>query len=68
MFRFLYVALGQIITYGFIISFLSIVLALPFLAKPSWWDYQIHNIKVSKYCVVLLAVIITFTTTNVTIQ
>lgn len=68
MLRFLYVSLGQIITYGFIISFLSMVLALPFLVKPDWWNYQIYNIKIAKYCIILLAMILTLTTTNVTIQ
>lgn len=68
MFRFLYVLLGQIITYSFIISFFSMVLALPFLLKPNWWNCQIYNIKIMKYCVIVLAMVITMATTSVTIK
>mgnify|MGYP000014046591 FL=1 len=68
MYRFLYVSLGQIITYSFIVSFLSMILATPFLLKPSLWEVRIRNIKVIKYCIVLVAIVITMTTINVIIK
>ena len=68
MYRFLYVSLGQIITYSFIISFLSMILATPFLFKPNLWEVRIYNIKIIKYCIVLVAIVATMTITNVTIK
>ena len=68
MYRFLYVSLGQIITYSFIVSFLSMILATPFLLKPNLWEVRIYNIKIIKYCIVLVAIVVTMTITNVTIK
>lgn len=68
MYRFLYVSLGQIITYSFIVSFFSMILATPFLLKPNLWEVRIYNIKIIKYCIVLVAIVVTMTITNVTIK
>ena len=68
MYRFLYVSLGQIITYSFIVSFFSMILATPFLLKSNLWEVRIYNIKIIKYCIVLVAIVVTMTITNVTIK
>lgn len=63
----LYQLVGYAIWYGAFVSAISAILAVPFIWMPSIWHYSVVGIEITKYIIILIAAVITFTCLNVTI-
>lgn len=63
----LYQLIGYAVWYGAFISAISAILAVPFIWMPSVWHYSVIGIEITKYIIIIVAAVITFTCVTVTI-
>lgn len=63
----LYQLVGYALWYGAFISALSAILAVPFIWMPSIWHYSVVGIEVTKYIIVIIATVMTFSCLSITI-
>lgn len=64
----LYQLIGYAVWYGAFISFVSAILAIPFIWLPNIWGYTVYGVAITKYIIAVLAAIITFTCVSIQIH
>lgn len=60
--------IGKLVWHTAFIALLTTLFTLPFIWMPSIWNYTVGGVEITKYAIVVVASIISFTCLTVTIK
>ena len=60
--------IGKLVWHTAFIALLTALFTLPFIWMPSVWNYTVGGVEITKYIIVVIASIISFTCLTVTIK